>query len=121
MAKLVKARYLDNLEFCQWLKAYFEKNYSGDEYDALGRRNNQELYYILGGGKVGAPPQKQVGAPVAKPAKPAAAASSAAASRIGSSAASASAMGGPKAIAGAGAGAAAAGGTGKVRELETSV
>jgi RP/EB family microtubule-associated protein len=57
VAKLVKARYLDNLEFCQWLKAYWEKNYSGDEYDALARRRNQDLHYILGGGKVGAPPQ----------------------------------------------------------------
>ena len=57
VGKLVKARYLDNLEFCQWLKAYFEKNYSGDEYDALARRRNQDLFYILGGGKVGAPPQ----------------------------------------------------------------
>lgn len=57
VGKLVKARYLDNLEFCQWLKAYFEKNYSGDEYDALGRRKNQDLFYILGGGRVGAPPQ----------------------------------------------------------------
>jgi hypothetical protein len=40
------------LEFCQWIKAYFEKHYSGAEYDALGRRKNQELYYIAGGGKV---------------------------------------------------------------------
>lgn len=55
MAKLIKARYLDNLEFCQWLKAYFEKNYNGEEYDALTRRKNQQLHYILGGGKVGAP------------------------------------------------------------------
>ena len=53
--KLVKAKYLDNLEFCQWLKAYFEKNFNGEEYDALGRRKNQQLHYILGGGKVGGP------------------------------------------------------------------
>lgn len=57
VGKLVKARYLDNLEFCQWLKAYWEKNYSGDEYDALARRRNNDLHYILGGGKVGAPTQ----------------------------------------------------------------
>ena len=57
--KLVKARYQDNLEFCQWLKAYFEKNYNGEPYDALGRRKNQELHYILGGGKVGPPPAKK--------------------------------------------------------------
>ena len=57
VGKLVKCRYLDNLEFCQWLKAYFEKNYNGEEYDALGRRKNAQLHYILGGGKVGAPSQ----------------------------------------------------------------
>lgn len=48
---------MDNLEFCQWLKAYFEKNYNGEEYDALARRKNAQLHYILGGGKVGALPQ----------------------------------------------------------------
>merc|ERR1712071_332828 len=61
VAKLTKARYQDNLEFCQWLKAYFEKNYSGEPYDAIGRRKNKELHYILGGGKVGAPPPKKSG------------------------------------------------------------
>lgn len=57
VGKLVKCRYLDNLEFCQWLKAYFEKNYNGEEYDALARRKNAQLHYILGGSKVGPPPQ----------------------------------------------------------------
>jgi len=56
VAKLIKARYLDNLEFCQWLKAFFEKNYNGEPYDALGRRKNAQLHYILGGGKVGGLP-----------------------------------------------------------------
>lgn len=28
-------------------------NYNGEPYDALGRRKNQDLFYILGGGKVG--------------------------------------------------------------------
>jgi len=36
--KLVKAKYQDNLEFLQWMKRYFELNYSGEEYDAWGRR-----------------------------------------------------------------------------------
>lgn len=27
--KLVKAKYQDNLEFCQWIKRYFDLNYSG--------------------------------------------------------------------------------------------
>lgn len=68
--KLVKAKYQDNLEFCQWLKAYFEKNYNGEPYDALGRRKNQELFYILGGGKVAAPVKKSAGMQEAQP-KPA--------------------------------------------------
>jgi len=38
--KLVKARYQDNLEFCQWLKSYFDKNYNGEPYDAMARRKN---------------------------------------------------------------------------------
>lgn len=56
--KLVKAKYQDNLEFCQWLKAYFEKNYNGEFYDAVARRKGQQLFYIAGGGKV-APVSKQ--------------------------------------------------------------
>lgn len=57
--KLTKARYQDNLEMCQWMKSYFDKNYNGEPYDAVTRRKNQELVYILGGGKV-APPVKKV-------------------------------------------------------------
>ena len=89
MAKLIKTRYLDNLEFCQWLKAYFDKNYNGEEYDALGRRNNQDLHYILGGGKVGAPVARQpraantTTAPRATASGASAAASSGAASSTG--------------------------------------
>ncbi len=64
--KLVKAKYQDNLEFCQWIKRYFDLNYSGEPYNALERRKGQALFYIMGGNKV-APPQKgqpprQVGA-----------------------------------------------------------
>jgi RP/EB family microtubule-associated protein len=44
---------MDNLEFLQWMKRYFEINYNGEPYDAVGRRKGQDLYYILGGGKVG--------------------------------------------------------------------
>lgn len=48
----MQARYLDNLEFCQWIKKYFEINYGGKEYDAVSRRKGAELYYIAGGNKV---------------------------------------------------------------------
>lgn len=51
---------MDNLEFLQWMKRYFDINYSGEPYDAVGRRKGQDLYYILGGNKVGA---AQGGAP----------------------------------------------------------
>ena len=53
--KLVKAKYQDNLEILQWLKRYFDINYNGEPYDALGRRKGQDLYYIAGGNKVAGP------------------------------------------------------------------
>lgn len=52
--KLIKAKYQDNLEFLQWMKRYYDINYGGEPYDAVGRRKGQDLYYILGGEKVGA-------------------------------------------------------------------
>ena len=53
------------MEFCQWLKAYFEKNYNGEPYDAVGRRKGQDLFYI--GGVTAAPVKKSAGeAPVKK-------------------------------------------------------
>jgi RP/EB family microtubule-associated protein len=50
--KLVKAKYQDNLEFLQWMKRFFDIKYNGQPYDAIGRRKGQDLFYILGGGKV---------------------------------------------------------------------
>eukprot|EP01066_Platyproteum_vivax_P007731 Platyproteum_vivax@DN3095_c0_g1_i1.p1 len=37
--KLVKAKPLDNLEFIQWCKSYFDKTYCGQEYDPIERRS----------------------------------------------------------------------------------
>jgi len=39
--KLIRARYQDNLEFMQWLKRFYDDNYSGvvEDYDAIERRN----------------------------------------------------------------------------------
>lgn len=57
VAKLVKAKYQDNLEFMQWLKRYFDLNYNGEPYDAVGRRKGQELYLIgIGNKPVGSGP-----------------------------------------------------------------
>ena len=56
----MKAKYQDSLEFCQWIKRYFDLNYSGEPYNALQRRKGQDIFYIMGGNKV-APPQKKAG------------------------------------------------------------
>ena len=49
--KLVKAKYQDNLEFLQWLKRYFDLNYNGEPYDAVGRRKWNDLFLIGSGNK----------------------------------------------------------------------
>lgn len=54
----MKAKYQDNLEFLQWMKRYFDINYNGEPYDALGRRKGADLYYIGQGNK----PQPKAGA-----------------------------------------------------------
>ena len=36
--KLVRAKYQDNLEFMQWTKSFYDKNFHGGEYDAAARR-----------------------------------------------------------------------------------
>ncbi|KAJ7466366.1 calponin homology domain-containing protein [Mycena latifolia] len=38
MEKLIKCKMQDNLEFLQWLKKFWDANYSGESYDAIGRR-----------------------------------------------------------------------------------
>lgn len=41
--KLVKGRFQDNFEFLQWFKKFFDANYSGESYDALGMRGGEPL------------------------------------------------------------------------------
>jgi RP/EB family microtubule-associated protein len=56
--KLIKAKYADNLEFCQWLKKYHDLHWNGEPYDAMAKRSagpDGQLYYIAGGNKVNAP------------------------------------------------------------------
>merc|ERR1711939_39921 len=38
---LVKCKMQDNLEFCQWLKRFWDAKWPGIEYDAVGRRGGQ--------------------------------------------------------------------------------
>lgn len=58
----------------QWLKRYFDLNYNGEPYDAVGRRKGQDLFYIGSGNKpgvgkaasgAGAAPKKKFHAPSA--------------------------------------------------------
>lgn len=69
--KLVKGRYQDNLEFLQWMKAFFDKNWTeGRQYDAVGRREEAHKTYSAVRGKKRALPLRPItnitpGAPAA--------------------------------------------------------
>ncbi|CAI8005028.1 Microtubule-associated protein RP/EB family member 1 [Geodia barretti] len=39
--RLVKGRFQDNFEFCQWFKKFFDANYDGSEYDPVAARDGQ--------------------------------------------------------------------------------
>jgi len=41
--RLVKARFQDNFEFLQWFKKFFDANYGGQDYDAIGMRGGEEV------------------------------------------------------------------------------
>merc|ERR1719184_71453 len=41
--RLVKARFQDNFEFLQWFKKFFDANYGGQDYDAVGMRGGEEV------------------------------------------------------------------------------
>jgi RP/EB family microtubule-associated protein len=41
VAKLCRAKPLDNLEFLQWIKRFFDLHYGGNEYNALDRRGGK--------------------------------------------------------------------------------
>lgn len=43
-ARLIKAKYQDNLEFLQWVHEYFLRNYRGQPYDAHARRSVMQGY-----------------------------------------------------------------------------
>merc|ERR1719481_402465 len=41
--RLVKGKFQDNFEFLQWFKKFFDANYDGKEYDAMGTRGGEEV------------------------------------------------------------------------------
>merc|ERR550534_1710220 len=41
--KLIKGKFQDNFEFCQWFKKFFDANYAGQEYDAVAARGGSEI------------------------------------------------------------------------------
>lgn len=41
--RLVKGKFQDNLEFIQWFKKFFDANYTGQEYDAVGMRGGVDV------------------------------------------------------------------------------
>lgn len=49
--KLIKGRFQDNFEFLQWFKKFFDANYDGRAYDALGTRENAPMGFGSGAGK----------------------------------------------------------------------
>lgn len=46
----MKGRFQDNFEFLQWFKKFFDANYDGREYDAVGARENSPMGLGVVGG-----------------------------------------------------------------------
>merc|ERR1712013_186853 len=65
--RVVKARFQDNFEFLQWFKKFFDANYGGQDYDAVGMRGGEE---VGSGGKPARPAMagKAKRSPAARPA-----------------------------------------------------
>lgn len=103
---LVKGKYMDNLEFLQWMKHFWDTKYGGQPYDAEARRKDAISKYgkqFKGGAgesKLAAPSSMPaVRKPAPSPAKPVAAAAPAAAKPKPVSAAPAGGAAAPKATA----------------------
>lgn len=39
----MKGRFQDNFEFLQWFKKFFDANYAGTDYDAVGQREGLSM------------------------------------------------------------------------------
>merc|ERR1719461_2366772 len=53
--KLIKGRFQDNFEFLQWFKKFFDANYQGQEYDAMGARGGSTVGTGSNGSSAGVP------------------------------------------------------------------
>jgi len=60
--RLVKGRFQDNFEFLQWFKKFFDANYDGRDYDAMGARGGEEV----GSTNSKPAPARSMGAPAPK-------------------------------------------------------
>lgn len=49
--RLVKGKFQDNFEFCQWFKKFFDANYVGGEYDPIKFRNGVDPSAAFNGAK----------------------------------------------------------------------
>lgn len=61
--KLIKGRFQDNFEFCQWFKKFFDANYAGQEYDALAVRGGVQPIADGGAKKIGGNANRSMAAP----------------------------------------------------------
>merc|ERR1719450_159147 len=58
--KLIKGRFQDNFEFCQWFKKFFDANYGGSEYDALAARGGVQPQSEISIQKRGTVPEQRL-------------------------------------------------------------
>ncbi|KAJ9475749.1 Protein BIM1 [Pseudozyma hubeiensis] len=68
--RLIRCKMQDNLEFAQWLKRYWDQNFSGELYDAEGRRGGvgAQPPPLVGSVSVGAARTTRAAPPAAAPA-----------------------------------------------------
>jgi RP/EB family microtubule-associated protein len=64
--KLIKGRFQDNFEFLQWFKKFFDANYDGRDYDAMGAREGVGMGFgapntSVSKGNGHAPPASKIG------------------------------------------------------------
>jgi len=69
VGNLAKGKFQDNLEFLQWMKKYFDLNYNGEPYDAIGRRAQSKCPAVSDKAKGGGTPAKATPTKSATPAK----------------------------------------------------